>query len=171
MNCDKCDKPAMVHEVTIKHGKRKEIHLCAEHAAEAGFVVHQADAPIEHLLKQFVVAHSSSAAVTTTSTGSKKCGECGLTFAQFRKNAILGCPKCYEAFVDELGPLIERAQRGATHHVDKTPRRTGAGLDRQRELQRLLKELDRAIAAEQYERAAEIRDRLNALEPAEESQG
>lgn len=165
MKCDRCDKPAMVHELTIKNGQRKEIHLCAEHAAEAGFVVPKVN---PHLLKQYVVAHKSAAVVTTSSAGSKKCGGCGLTFTQFRKNAILGCPACYEAFVDELGPLIERAQRGATHHVGKTPRSTGAGLDRQRELQRLLKELDRAVAAEQYERAAQIRDRLNALEPAEE---
>jgi len=48
--------------------------------------------------------------------------------------------------------------------VGKTPRRAGGSIDRQRLIQRLAKELDSAVAAEQYERAAELRDRLQSLE-------
>ena len=34
--CDLCDKPAVVHEVTVKNGVKKEMHLCEEHADAAG---------------------------------------------------------------------------------------------------------------------------------------
>lgn len=163
MTCDKCNKPAVVHEVTIKSGKKAEVHLCTEHAAEAGFVVAQPAGTINQLLKQFVVSQGAGAASTAPK---KTCPECGMLYAQFRKTGTLGCAQCYQAFEDELSPLIERAQNGGTHHIGKRPARVArGGVDRQLEVRRLVRELDRAVAAEQYERAAEIRDRLNMLEP------
>jgi protein arginine kinase activator len=71
---------------------------------------------------------------------------------------------CYTAFENELSPLIERAQNGGTHHAGKTPQRAGTSIDRQLLIQRLVKELDHAVAAEQYERAAKLRDRLSSLD-------
>jgi len=163
MTCDKCNKPAVVHEVTIKGGKKAEIHLCSEHAAEAGFVVAQPAGTINQLLKQFVISQGAAAAGAASK---KACPDCGMTFAQFRKTGTLGCTQCYESFEEELSLLIERAQNGGTHHIGKRPARAGrVGVDRQLEVRRLVRELDRAVAAEQYERAAEIRDRLNMLEP------
>jgi protein arginine kinase activator len=163
MTCDKCNKPAVVHEVTIRNGKKAEIHLCSEHAAEAGFVAPQPETTINQLLKQFVVSQGPAA---TAQAAKKSCPGCGLTYAQFRKTGTLGCAECYESFEAELSPLIERAHNGGTHHIGKRPERVGrGGADRQLEVRRLIKELDRAVAAEQYERAAEIRDRLNMLEP------
>src|SRR5690606_9385731 len=94
----------------------------------------------------------------------KACPECGMTFAQFRQSGILGCASCYDAFPEQLSMLIQRAQGGATHHTGKTPRRAGKSLDRQLERQRLIKQLDAAVDAEQYERAAKIRDLLNTMD-------
>ena len=36
MKCDKCDNPAVVHEVMVRNGVKREIHLCAKHAQDAG---------------------------------------------------------------------------------------------------------------------------------------
>ena len=71
---------------------------------------------------------------------------------------MLGCPDCYETFERQLTPMIERAQNGGTSHAGKCPRRVGVSLDRQLQIQRLIKEMEDAVAAEQYERAAELRD-------------
>lgn len=166
MKCDKCNKPAVVHEVTIKNGKKQEVHLCTEHAAEAGFVVHQTTTPINQLLKQFVISHGPG---ESTKTEGKKCPDCGMTFAAFRRSGTLGCPACYEAFVDVIGPLIEHAQNGATHHVGKVPASADASFDRQIEIRQLTRALDKAIAAEEYERAAALRDQLSAIEPVPEA--
>lgn len=157
--CDRCDKPAVVHEVTVKNGVKAEVHLCHEHALEAGVAMptHQ---PINQLLTQFVIAHAG----TTRAKARKACPGCGLTFAKFRQCGTLGCPECYEAFEEQLTPLIERAQNGATQHRGKTPRRAGPSVDRQVLVQQLVKELDQAVAAEQYERAAKLRDRLRSLD-------
>ncbi len=157
--CNHCDKPAVVHEVTLKNGIKTEIHLCQEHAQEAGVPMptHQ---PINQLLTQFVISHAARAKVK-----SKACPGCGMTFARFRQGGTLGCAECYDAFEEQLAPLIERAQNGATDHRGKTPRRAGASVDRQRLISQLVKELDQAVAAEQYEQAAELRDRLRDLNP------
>ncbi len=163
--CNHCDKPAVVHEVTLKNGIKTEIHLCQEHAEEAGVPMptHQ---PINQLLTQFVISHSARAKVK-----SKACPGCGMTFARFRQGGTLGCAECYDAFEEQLAPLIERAQNGATDHRGKTPQRAGASVDRQRLISQLAKELDQAVAAEQYEQAAELRDRLRDLSPSETGSG
>ncbi|MHC4414512.1 MAG: UvrB/UvrC motif-containing protein [Planctomycetota bacterium] len=158
--CDLCDKPAVVHEVTLKNGVKEEVHLCEEHAQEAGVAMpsHQ---PINQLLTQFVAAQAGQARAAARKT----CRNCGMTFARFRQSGTLGCPHCYQAFEAQLAPLIERAQNGGTHHRGKTPRRAGASIDRQLQVQQLVKELDQAVASEQYERAAQLRDRLRGLDP------
>ncbi len=168
--CNHCDKPAVVHEVTLKNGIKTEIHLCQEHAEEAGVSMptHQ---PINQLLTQFVISHSSRAKARSKSRSkSKACPGCGMTFARFRQGGTLGCAECYDAFEEQLAPLIERAQNGATDHRGKTPRRAGASVDRQRLISQLVRELDQAVAAEQYEQAAELRDQLRGLNPSEAGQ-
>jgi protein arginine kinase activator len=171
MKCDLCNKPAVVHEVTVRSGIKKEVHLCETHAQEAG-IMPPGQQPINQLLTQFVIsqnlkgpgtgkAASGSPVVKPSAT---TCGACGMTFAQFRQHGRVGCSECYRTFEDELGPLIERAQNGGTHHQGKTPRRAGSSIDRQLLIQKLLKELDHAVAAEQYERAAKLRDRLSSMD-------
>ena len=164
MHCDHCNKPAVVHEVTVKNGVKKEVHLCEEHAAEAGIAPpgHQ---PIGQLLTQFVVSQTGSGARKSGGQSRKACQTCGMTYARFRKSGILGCANCYDAFVDQLSPLIERAQNAGTHHVGKAPKRTDKTISHHVQRQRLLRQLDEAIEQEQYEKAAKIRDMLNELPP------
>lgn len=159
MRCDLCDRPAVVHEVTMKGGIKKEVHLCEEHAKESG-VAMPSNQPISELLTHIMMSKASKPAAARKLV----CKSCGMSFADFRQKGVVGCPDCYGAFEKQLAPLIERTQNGAVHHEGKTPRRAGASLDRQLLIRRLAKELDEAVAAEQYERAAELRDRLNTLE-------
>ena len=161
MTCDHCDKPAVVHEVIIKDGQKQEVHLCEEHAAEAGHKI-PVQAPINEMLTQFVSANVPG--------GSKKrrqgakCGSCGLTFARVRKTGILGCPECYKSFDKQLGTLVSNAHGGGTHHVGKQPTGREGLQERKAIRQKLVRELDDAVASEQYERAARLRDSLMKLD-------
>jgi len=159
MKCDLCDKPAAVHEVTIRNGVKRETHLCEDHAKEAGIVL--PPQPINQVLTKFVLGQAAPKAQRASA---KPCPSCGLTFPQFKQSGRVGCPDCYRTFENQLAPLIERAQNGGTHHSGKAPRRAGTSLDRQILIQRLVKELESAVSAEQYERAASLRDRLLQLE-------
>ncbi len=157
--CDQCDKPAEVHEIDAIKGVH--VHLCREHAVEAGFQVPQS-APVTDLLTQF-------ATMQTPAQSPKKvekpaaCKTCGSTFARFRKTGLLGCPECYEAFCKQLDGVIARSQNGASNHTGRVPDRSSALVDLQALRRSLIEELDRAVASEQYERAASLRDRLHTL--------
>lgn len=162
MKCDHCDKIAVVHEVTVRSGVKSEVHLCEEHAAAVGIALPGEQAISQQLLTQFVICKGGRPRSSATR---RVCKTCGLSFAAFRKTGVLGCPDCYAAFEDHLAPMIERAQNGGSSHSGKCPRRGGLALDRRLRIQRLSKELELAVAAEEYEKAAEIRDRLRDLDP------
>ena len=157
--CDRCESEATVHEVTIRDGRKEERHLC-EGCAKAEGLASVQHSPLEQLVTKFALAQSGSREATRTGA----CPDCGLTFAEFRRDGLLGCGACYKAFESLLGALIERAHEGATHHVGKTPRRAGGIVDRQERIRFLRKQLSDAIAAEEYERAAKLRDELMTAE-------
>ena len=154
--CDRCEKPAQVHEVRIKNGKKHEIHLCPECAAAEGYGSTGGPMASQFAKAIPVPAQAQKRRITSCST-------CGLSIAKFRHHGVLGCPSCYQAFEKHLEPLISRAQGGATHHCGHIPERQEGHMDRQLQRSKLLKKLNEAIAAEQYERAAEIRDSLQGL--------
>ena len=157
--CDKCDQPATQHSVEIIKGQKISKHLCAQHAAEESGVAVSAHKPINELLTNMVKTQSGAIAQTDLA-----CPECGMTFTQFKEHSPLGCPGCYAAFEAPLGPLLERAHEGGTHHVGKVPRRAGASEQRQVQLLRLRKTLAQAVATEDFESAAKLRDQIRRFE-------
>ena len=98
-----------------------------------------------------------------------KCPHCGFTQADFKKSGRLGCPECYQTFVEGLEGLLKSMHKG-TRHVGKVPevlRHSRESADRLKGLQ---KKLAKAIAEEDFEQAAVIRDDLKKIStPAPES--
>ena len=99
------------------------------------------------------------------------CSTCGWDYASFRKTGRLGCPDCYQAFYETLKSAIGAMHRGTTH----TGKHPGAfhgtmpenapadkGILR-RELEKLQNSLNIAVANEEFERAAVLRDKINEL--------
>ena len=156
-NCDKCGKPATVYLTEITNGEKIEKHLCADCAAAEGITI-KADVPISQLLEDFIL-QSAPAAVSD-----QPCQACGMTFSEFRKQGLLGCPHDYDAFSDALVPLLERAHEGASRHVGKVPRRAGDDQKKMNAILRLRGQLKVAIVAEDYEQAAALRDQIKEME-------
>ena len=164
MKCDNCNtKAATVHLTEIKGGKKIEKHLCEQCAAQnEGLPVKSSHMPINELLTNFVMAHSGLQKDTGTS-----CEHCGITWAEFRQSGLLGCQHDYVLFEKDLTPLLKRAHEDQTHHVGKVPTRrggTGVPVKRQVDVTRLRKELAKAVEAEDYERAARLRDQIKQAE-------
>jgi protein arginine kinase activator len=119
--------------------------------------------PINELLTNFVMAHSG----LQQKEQGLACEHCGMTWADFRQSGLLGCSHDYQQFEKDLTPLLQRAHEGATHHVGKVPTRrggTGVPMKRQVDVAKLRKELQRAVEAEDYERAAKLRDQIRQAE-------
>ena len=91
------------------------------------------------------------------------CPDCGIKFMEFRAEGRLGCPYDYEVFRDELMPLLENIH-GETRHSGKVPRRAPRNTQQQTTLIQLRNELKRAVAAEDYEVAARLRDQIKGIE-------
>ena len=189
MKCDQCNQEATVHEVTIRGGAKVERHLCQSCAAGAGIVPGDSVSPIDVLQLAMEAAGAADDAATldeAARVGAAKraakpvsCGTCGMTWEDFKTGGMLGCPNCYEDFEAKLIPLIERAHEGASQHVGKLPARAGgqAAGSRTRAIAALVEEraqrlsalrrlLEDSIKAEQYERAAQLRDELRRLSDA-----
>lgn len=155
----------MVHEVRVHKGEKREVHLCEEHAREAGYDV-PSPPPVANLVGQILAAASAPTAPTgavRVTRAMPSCAVCKLSFHQFRQTGLLGCSECYRAFGEPLAVLIEKTQNAGVHHVGKVPRRCGGDIDLGMIRQRLSRELEEAVRAEQYERAAKLRDRILAV--------
>ena len=160
--CDRCARQATHHSVEIIQGQKIEKHLCEQHAGEEGMAVKPINAPINELLTNFVKVHSGE--VVGQGSTDTLCDVCGMTFSEFRKDTLLGCPECYKAFESALGTILERAHEGGACHIGKVPRRAGAGEQRQALLMRMRKQLNEAVVGEDYELAARLRDDIHRFE-------
>ncbi len=166
MKCDNCNKAATVHLTEIKAGKKIEKHLCEQCAAQNEGLPVKNHMPINELLTNFVMAHSG-----IQKDAGAGCEQCGITWAEFRQSGLLGCEHDYQLFEKELTPLLQRAhgleKSQETHHVGKVPtRRGGTGVPAKRsiDVNKLRKELARAVEAEDYLLAARLRDQIRQAE-------
>jgi protein arginine kinase activator len=165
MKCQKCAKPATFHITDIiEKGKHHEYHFCDEHARQHLAPPDESiDAPpISELAKKLVVSPPGS--LREPSPADKQvCPVCQITFLEFRNSGRLGCPYDYEVFRDELMPLLESIH-GETRHSGKVPKRAPRNTQQQTTLIQLRNELKRAVAAEDYEAAAKLRDKIKGIE-------
>lgn len=158
MKCQSCPSPATLHITEIVKGTATEHHFCEECAQ---LYLSQSES------KGGEMAPGEPAEADSETNLSELdqlvCPNCGITFKEFRKQGRLGCPHDYVAFQDELLPLLESIH-GSTEHKGKVPRHTPEDNRKQYRLIKLRGELKSAVAEESYERAAKIRDEIQALE-------
>ena len=91
-----------------------------------------------------------------------KCPRCGFSQADFKKSGRLGCPECYRTFADGLSGLLKTMHKG-TRHAGKTPEALRKNRDSIDRLKLLQAKLDKAIAGEDFELCAKLRDEIKAL--------
>lgn len=91
------------------------------------------------------------------------CSVCELTQAQFKKTGRLGCSACYDLFIEELLPML-RNMHPSLVHVGKAPRHFVQEQKEKESIQLLQEQLQKAITEEEYENAAQLRDKILALQ-------
>lgn len=154
MLCEKCGKEgACIHYTQIINGKQSELHLCAECGSKMGY---WSAAPI--FGKGFFEAPAGY--------GTNSCPLCGQTLGQFKSQRKMGCEKCYSNFSEFLEPIMDKIQLGR-RHIGKMPRGVNPAARQMRELDRIKAQLADAVKAEEYEKAATLRDKIRKMENAE----
>ncbi|MFH1189996.1 MAG: UvrB/UvrC motif-containing protein [Candidatus Omnitrophota bacterium] len=160
MLCGICGKnEATVHLTEIVNDKMTKLHLCEECAKEKGAEME------EHFGMSDLLAGLADlgASLEPEAMDELKCPTCGFTYHDFKKVGRLGCGDCYEAFKKQLDPLLKRIH-GANRHIGKVPLMIGKSVKETRSVQDMKIRLEKAIAAEEFEEAARLRDMIRSAE-------
>ena len=86
-----------------------------------------------------------------------------MSYRDFQQTGKIGCAECYRTFRPQLEPLLRRIH-GSSVHRGKIPHRTGGTLELKHEIGMLRQQLQESVAQEEFEKAAEYRDKIRALE-------
>ena len=176
MLCDLCGKKeANVHLTEIIDSQSRELHLCGGCAKKKGTAVGE-----EFGLSGLLAGLTDLGTKKKDAGKTRKisCPRCGMTYEDFRKSGRLGCGVCYQSFRVLLAPLLRRIH-GSIQHAGKTPPVISPAQKRTRTL-RLRKQddqvklkvlLKKAIAMEEFEQAAELRDQIKGLKSKSAKQG
>lgn len=92
-------------------------------------------------------------------SGEVFCKGCGMDLKRVTESGEMGCPVCIDTFARYLFLSPSTPHRGS-----RMPLRVRLKHDRAAELSRLCSEIAAAVQAEDYERAAQLRDRKRAFE-------
>ena len=162
MLCEKCQKnPAVVHMQHFIHGMKKEMHLCQECSFKFEMPI-----SLENILQGFLeqMKHFGQPGQAASPELQKlTCTHCGMAFNEFKTDGKLGCDSCYHAFQKSVESLIINVQ-GSTRHDGKFPQRSGVALLQKRQVDEMRVHLQAAIAEENFEEAARLRDEIKAME-------
>lgn len=182
-NCRKREVEILVKQVV--NNEVRNLNLCRVCAEEMGFIspdipsitisfsLGEADSPdSKKLLRPKLERKDSQYDLLT-------CASCGTKYSEFRISKLLGCPACYESFRFPLGAFLQKEQGAESHWVgseaftgikvyEEISREIGRTRERvrnERELHisRLKREMADAVLREEYERAAELKNKLRPL--------
>ncbi len=175
MLCEKCgQKEATCYYRESVNGNVKTYKLCSDCAATmqksgeiGGFFGEDPFGKMMNLFSgdDFFGSLLTSPQMQPEREKVKTCPLCGSHFGELVKNGKVGCPHCYETFAEELAPSIRRIHGRGTH-TGKAPARFQAENEKKQKIASLEAELKAAIQAEEYEKAAQIRDNLKSLRQA-----
>jgi protein arginine kinase activator len=159
MKCQRCPKQATLHITEVLGDDRfEEVHLCEDCAKK--YLYEPAGAGKKPAAKAVADAPAADPA---DAPAEGTCPACGMPFVEFRNHGRLGCPHDYDAFREELLPLLESVH-GDVKHAGKAPRRGPKAKAAVAELEQLRRRLQKLVTDEKYEEAARVRDQIKRLE-------
>ncbi len=190
MLCQKCNKnEASVKYTEIINGDKKQMMLCEECSHELGLDNINFNMPIDFssffggLLDD---EYNSPEFMPLFQTVKElKCNNCNMTYDEFINQGKLGCEECYDVFSNKIDTILKRLHGDNKHlgrksvgsdaHIDQENmghklknKKTVEVADDKRitketKLEKLQKELKKAISEERYEDAAKIRDQIKTI--------
>ncbi len=163
MLCDNCLKNnATVHMTTFVNGQVKTVHLCAQCASKKKSAV---------VMPWFSFNDFMSTFYEEAEVQGQQCEVCGTTLESFKKDGKLGCVNCFKVFEDSISPAIKSIHMSLVHtgkrpgeRVEVHPGKEKEEDERLTRKEQLKAELKEAVAAENFEEAARLRDEIVLLE-------
>lgn len=153
--CSRCGKRSATILLTeFVDGTPVEHHLCEKCYAE------QDEGPLpQAILGRLLAAVAPALAEMRSHT----CPACGMNYLEFRQGLTLGCQHGYGAFEEQLEEILQQIH-GATWHTGKVPPGMGRDTAVRNRIKSLRERQGKAVAEENYELAAELRDQILELQ-------
>ncbi len=163
MKCQKCNKnDATTHITKVINGIKTEMYLCGICAASESSDIFSFAPNIDHEFESLFGSFWSMPAVSKTLYEENSCKICGTTRSQFLKTGKPGCSNCYAVFEDLLSIPLKQIH-GSTRHAGKTPSKLSEALETEDKIVALRSQLDAAVAQQNFEEAARLRDEIKSL--------
>ncbi len=163
MLCQNCSKrEATTHIKRVVNGETAQMYLCSSCAAQLGYNDVFSDFGMN--FGDFF-ASVLGEGIKGKASAIKRCEQCGSSYTDISKSGKLGCANCYQTFYEELLPTIQRIHGKTAHNgknVNDTVIETEA--DSADEVEKLRNEMKTAVEGENFEKAAELRDKIKRLE-------
>lgn len=163
--CDECGQNEACYTVSVMMGGQvTQRHLCADCMAKMN--MNLAAGNVKQLLSAIMSALTGDAeeeaAPVVDPQEDVVCERCNTRLSQFTKSGKLGCPYCYTAFREQLTPMLQQIH-GRVQHAGRKPIEDEAAQRRRAVYDRLTRQLEQAVAVEDFETAAILRDQLRHL--------
>lgn len=162
MLCENCGRrEATTHIKRLENGEAVECHLCSECAGNLGYDDFFSDFGL-NLSELFTSFFGDSA--LRLSEKVERCETCGSSWSDIVRTGKVGCADCYRKFYEKLLPSIERIH-GRVSHSGKAPLNTSKRKQPSKEeiIEKLKAEMEKAVSEQNFEKAAEIRDRIKLI--------
>ena len=158
MLCDVCKcNDATVFLTQILEGKMHKVNLCEACSKEKGV-----QDPTSFALADLLLGLGATDEIEKGGS-IQKCAMCGFSHADLKKTGRLGCSECYVTFAEGMGSLLKAMHKG-TEHVGKLPERAQRSIALSHRMRALTENLQKAVADENYETAASLRNQIKQLE-------
>ena len=166
MKCEHCkqNQATCFYQINT-NGTVRSYSLCADCAAKLQLEGFDATSPFGTFETEVNNLFSGLFASPTKSTPKvdKSCPGCGARWRELATEGKVFCSQCYNTFREELEPTI-RSLHGNTAHTGHAPLQTREMREKDARLAALKQEMSVAIAEENFEKAAILRDEIRALE-------
>ena len=162
MLCQNCGKyEATTHVKRIINGESAEAHLCSDCAKALGY--NDVFGGFGNTFTDLLGSFFGEPQTASLSSRTIRCEKCGNTFQDIVNNGKLGCADCYLTFYDKLLPSLQRIH-GKTKHEGKNPTIIKTEVNTVvNPIEVLEDELQAAINEQNFEKAAELRDKINEM--------
>lgn len=174
MLCENCNQnEATIHYTEVINGVKTERHLCSKCMQEFEYNM-DGEFPFSKLIRGILSSHHAAGSQEADPLMHLCCDKCGMTYQEFTKIGKFGCGECYNVF----GPLILdniKKIQGSSAHTGRKYRTSSGGdafvvdepghsvLDDEVRLKKLSERLQSALAVEDYEQAAKLRDEMRMI--------
>ena len=175
MLCQKCHKKtASVFISSIINDQETRIYLCDDCVKDYPLFNFNFQNPfsIKDVMDKFKIDEDPSIdqekdSLLPVDNDSKEedviCPNCYSTYNEYKQTGKLGCSRCYEAFEEKLKPVLKNIY-GHEEYIGKIPKKDNSHIYISKEIRILKEDLNRAVEQEEYEKAADIRDKIKELE-------